>query len=108
MRNTRLKAIPCTISRGGFSEERVFTFELNGEQYKGIASRRHMWTAEGKPLESGEPPVGQEITGLVAARVLEVDTAQTAKVSIPDGEVVTLPLTQLVDRPSEVDDHVPV
>jgi hypothetical protein len=107
MRDSRFKAIKCKISRGGFSDERVFAFEVGGEQYQGVASRRHMWSSNGKPIEDGEPPLGKTIDGLVAARILEVANDQ-AIVSIPDGEVVTMPLTQLVERPTAAQEHVPL
>jgi hypothetical protein len=110
MRNGKLKAISCTISRGGFSDERVFTFDILGgkERYSGVASRRHMWNADGTALEEGEPPIGKTMSGFVAARVLEARGSNLFLVSIPDGGVVEVPSGQLVDRPSGVDQHVSV
>ena len=108
MRHPTLKAIACTISRGGFSDERVFSIDIGEIKYSGVASRRHMWTAEGKPLEEGEPPLGKNLSGLVAARVIQVETDGRVLVSIPDGEVITMPADQLVDRPAGVGEHVPV
>lgn len=97
MNNSQFKAIKCLISRGGFSEERVF--DLNGSvNHQGAASRRHMWTIKGKPLDEGEPPIDRVISGLVAARILEIH-GDHALVSIPDGEVIKIPLNELVDRP---------
>jgi hypothetical protein len=104
MRNANLKAIACRISRGGFSDERVF--ELGVASYRGVASRRHMWNVDGAPLEDGEPPLGKVIKGFVAARVIQIDPSRkVAMVSIPDGEVIEVPIAQLVERPAE---HVPV
>jgi len=102
MRNTNLKAIACKISRGGFSDERVFSFKVADEEYSGVASRGHMWDANGKPIEDGEPPLGDIMDGYVAVRVLEARADATALVSVPDGGVVEMPLNQLEDRPSGV------
>ena len=103
MRSANLKAIACEISRGGFSDERVFSFE----GYSGVASRTHMWTKEGQALEEGEPPVGQTIDGLVAVRILEAK-GQTVLVSVPDGGVIEVPVALLVERPSGVGQHVSI
>ena len=105
MRNTRMKAIACEISRGGFSDERVFSIPVNGQNYQGVASRRHMWTRDGRIIEDGEPPLGKVIPGLIAARILEIKDEDIATVSIPDGEVITIPVSQLLDRPT-VGEHV--
>src|SRR5690242_3264271 len=105
MSNSRYKAIHCMISRGGFSDERIFEFPHNGQLYQGVASRRHMWTESGAPLEEGEPPLGQQIRGLVAAHILQISEGK-ATVSIPDGEVIAIPVSELIDRPAE--EHVPI
>jgi hypothetical protein len=97
------KALACTISRGGFSDERVF--EIKGTSHKGVCSRSHLWKEDGNPLEPGEPPIGQVIDGFVAARILEV-RGDHVTVSIPDGEVLTVAIAELVDRPSGVEQHV--
>jgi len=99
------KAITCKISRGGFSDERIFSFELNGSEYSGVASRSHMWRANRLPLEEGEPPIGQVIDGLVAARILEVMGEETL-VSLPDGGVLKVPSNFLQERPAGVGQNV--
>lgn len=109
MKNTRFKAIECKISRGGFSDERVFRIEFSDRAYEGIASRRHMWTETGQPIEDGEPPIGQLLDGLVAARVLELNADQsTAIVSIPDGGVIEIAVGQLKERPEMAGSNVPI
>jgi hypothetical protein len=108
MRTTRMTAIACKISRGGFSDERVFSILIGENTYQGVASRRHMWTEDRRPVEDGEPPIGQVISGFVAARVIQINKDTTATVSIPDGEVITIPVSQLVDRPTTVGEHVPL
>lgn len=102
----KFKAIECTISRGGFSDERVFAFQIGDKTYSGVASRRHMWDKNRQPIEDGEPPLGQKIKGFVAARIVTIESDESATVSIPDGEVIKIPIALLVDRPAQVEDHV--
>lgn len=108
MRNSKYKAIRCTISRGGFSDERVFDLSPSGLQYSGVASRRYMWHENGEVIGEGEPPADQAIEGLVAARVVKVEDDGSVYVSVPDGEVVKLRADQLQDRPAGVGENVPV
>lgn len=106
MRATRFVALPCIISRGGFSEERVFS--LTNLEHEGVCSRRHLWKKDGTAVEDGEPPIGQKIDGFVAARVIEVE-GDSAMVSVPDGEVVQVAIDQLIERPnSVVGEHVSI
>jgi len=106
MNDGKLKAIPCDISRGGFSDERVFSISIDGVNHSGVASRRHMWTVAGDQVEEGEPPIGKVIKGFVAARIIRVIDKQEVMVSIPDGEVITIPIGALVDRPLTARKHV--
>jgi hypothetical protein len=99
MSNAKFKAIRCIISRGGFSDERLFRIDAGGMKYEGVASRQHMWSREGVPLADGEPPIGENIEGLVAARIIKIEDGR-ALVSVPDGEVITISTDQLVDRPT--------
>ena len=100
MHPDRLKALACTISRGGFSGERLFA--LDEIDHSGIASRSHMWKQNGAPLDEGEPPIGEVIPGLVAVRIIEERAMGRFLISIPDGEVIEVPSSQLLDRPSGV------
>jgi hypothetical protein len=102
----KLVAIRCKISRGGFSGERVFHISMGATNHSGIGSRLHMWNRDGIPIGEGEPPIGEEMNGLVAARVLQIK-GDIATVTVPDGEVIDISVAELSDRPS-VDNHVPV
>ena len=106
MTASKFKALQCQISRGGFSDERVFVLK-GSVKHQGVASRRHMWTKNGQPIEDGEPPLGKIVEGLIAARIIEV-RGNVAVVSIPDGEVINMPVGELLDRPAKTGNHVPV
>jgi hypothetical protein len=109
MRDTRFKALKCDISRGGFSDERVFRISIGDHEYTGVASRQYFWTEAGEDLQEGEPPAGQVIAGLIATKIIEVQDDNRVLVSVPDGEVITVPVDALRDRPSsKVGANVPV
>lgn len=103
---SKFKAIPCKISRGGFSGERVFEIAIGETNHSGVGSRLHMWKLNGDMIEEGEPPLGEKMDGIVAARVLSVEEG-VATVSIPDGEVITILAEELLDRPA-VNQHVSI
>ena len=98
MRNKQFKAIGCEISRGGFWDERVFQFKIEGCDYSGVTTRRYFWTSAGEPIPEDEPPIGEKMQGFVAAYVIEV-RHDGALVSVPDGQVLVVPMEALVDRP---------
>lgn len=79
---------PCKISRGAFSGERVFEFNLQtGEQYMSVADW-HYCLDDNREKLSKELPVGnQTIQGYITAYLLKSDKG-VAYISIPDGEVV--------------------
>src|SRR5438045_1522206 len=105
----QLVALKCSIARGAFSDERVFTVALPQGEYTGIASRRYCWNERDEPLNQDEPAAGRSIGGKVAARVVEVENGTgNALVSVPDGEVITVRADQIVQRPTGVGTHVPV
>jgi hypothetical protein len=103
MHSNRFKALRCTISRGGFSDERVFTLPSG---YSGVASLSYVWHEDGRPLEEGEPPLGQTIDGQVAVRVIEIAENGGALVVLPDGQSAEVTLDELIDRPLRVGEHV--
>lgn len=98
MLTAKFQALRCTISRGGFSDERVFAIQMDELPHIGVGSRRHFWTLAGDPLDDGEPPLDQKVEGLVAATVVKINLGKVL-VSIPDGEVITVPIEALVNRP---------
>jgi len=108
MLGDRYKALKCMISRGGFSDERVFTLRLGIGECDGVASRQYLWDENWSPLEEGEPPLGKQIEGWVAARVVEVRSDGMVVALLPDGQTVEVPIAALVTRPSGVGTHVPL
>lgn len=108
MSSSRFMAINCKISRGGFSDERVFLLALPGGEYSGVASHRYLWNSDGSPLREGEPPHGEVIEGSMAVRVIEVLDSERVLVSLPDGEVIEIQPTSLIDRPTAAGQHVSI
>ena len=103
-----LVAVPCQISRGGFSQELIFEFPLyDGQIHVGDAPRHYCWDTAGRTIDIDEPKPGRNMTGLVAARLLQKEGDRTL-VSIPDGEVVHVNVAVLQPRPGEPARHVPV
>jgi len=88
-------ALYCTLSMGGFSDERVFRIKLDdGETHIGACSRRYCYTRQLRPVGRTEPERGKQMEGLVAARLLrELEDAQLL-FSVPDGEVVVVDRAQ--------------
>jgi hypothetical protein len=109
MRHVQLIALPCRITRGAFSNERVFEIDLpdTSEPYVGAASRQYCWDQEGRALGESDPEEGAIVDGQVAARLLE-KRGEKVLVSIPDGEVIVVNASQVRNRPPESAPHVPV
>lgn len=103
MHSNRFKALRCRISRGGFSDERVFSLASG---YSGVASLQYVWHDDGRPLEEGEPPLGRTIDGQIAVRVVEVAGNGMALVALPDGQSAEVAADELIDRPTRVGEHV--
>jgi hypothetical protein len=109
VQTSQFVALDCKITRGGFSDERIFKLRRHdGTEYTGIASRRYCWGPDDRLLAADEPPSADEwIKGKVAARILSAD-GREADVSVPDGEAITVNVDQLRARPSEAGINVPV
>jgi hypothetical protein len=96
MPESDLVYVPCEISRGGFSSERVFRVDLgtnadgSRKTFLGSAPLPYCRTSSGKPLGPDEPPPGKRIPGFVAARVIRKEN-ETAWLSFPDGSVAQVP-----------------
>lgn len=96
-----LIALPCKLSPGIVSGERIFEVKLaNGQTYTGVAPRHFCWNAQGQLVGEKEP--SGEVEGMVAARVIEeLDDNQVA-VEVPDGEVIAVDKDQARPRPTPV------
>lgn len=96
-RSISLVLVPCTISRGGFSGERVFSIG----QIKGVSPKSYCYDEYHEQVGDDIPPEGHTISGFIVARLLdpdELDHASELTVSLPSGDVVTLP-ANFVERP---------
>lgn len=89
MTNGRMYWLPCTIARGGFSDELVFRVPLDrGDDLVGVAPRGYCRLPDGTPIPAGRPAKDEELAGLIACRPLPADGRPTVPVSLPDGQVV--------------------
>ena len=101
MTDRQLVALPCKLSAGMFSSERVFAVTMaNGQVYHGIAPRHFCWNKQGHPLAEHE--AAQEVDGKVAAKVVEELEAGQVAVEVPDGEVIAVPKGHVLRRPTEI------
>jgi hypothetical protein len=96
-----LVALPCKLSPGALSGERVIEVELaNGQTYTSLVPRFFCWNAAGQLVTEDEPST--EVDGMVAARVAyEIDDGQVA-VEIPDGKVIAVDRGQVKSRPTPI------
>jgi len=85
---SNLVSLRCTIERGAFSGERIFSFRLaNGEEYRSLASVSYCQDEKGKPLAQNEPQPEGKIMGLVKAIKVKKERANMV-VEVPDGQLV--------------------
>lgn len=96
----QLVALTCKVSPGGFSGERIFEITLaNGESYRSLAPRHFCWNSENHLVAESEPQA--EITGMIAARVIDVVDGQTI-VEVPDGEIIAVDQDRVKPRPTSI------
>lgn len=87
--------VVARFTRGGFGNERTYHItESTGGEAVGLASWWYCLDAGNRPIEA-EPSVGQEIDGLLEARVLSEPSTDTVKLYLPDGEVRTVRRDQI-------------
>ena len=110
MSQIKLVAVVCTISASSISDVRGFDILLanNKEVHSGIAPQYYFWDSRKLPIEDGVPSQDLEIPGFIAARELGIAADGKAIVSIPDGEVISVPRSSVVARPQEAPSGVPV
>lgn len=101
LNNKVLVALPCKLSPGAFSGERIFDVKMaDGHLYTGVAPHHFCWNAKGTIVGEGEPDSEEE--GEIAAKVVEqIDDNQIA-VEVPDGEVIAVDKDQIRDRPTQI------
>jgi len=89
---------PCKISRGAFSSERVFEFDLqNGEQYMSVADRHYCMDYNKKTLPKETPDENQCIEGYIQAYELS-SNGDATYITIPDGEVVPVNAKDIIEK----------
>jgi hypothetical protein len=89
------------LSQGAFSGEMVFTKEtVNQGPYVGIAPRRDCRKENGQPIAENELNQKQEIGGKLVTRLI-ANGGEIARIALPDGEAVTVPVTLISEREPE-------
>lgn len=97
----------CRISLGAFSGERVFEVQqVSGEMYIGLSPLHYCFHPDGNRLQPSEPMQGSPMDGKLAARRISVET-EAARVAIPDGRAISVPLDLISNRPLG-GAHVPI
>jgi hypothetical protein len=110
--NRQLVALKCKVAPGGFSGERIFEVILaNGNPYRSLAPRQFCWNSDGNLVAASEPSA--EVSGMVAARIIDFIDDEQAIVEVPDGEIIAVNKDDVKERPtsikpSELRSNVPV
>jgi hypothetical protein len=110
MNHGQIILLGCEISSSGFSGERVFRIRLaNKTEYVSVAPVDYCRRQDHTPIGSHEPPKGERIKGFVEGRMIK-NGGSEAKVALPDGEAITVPLDRIsvVTEPEEITYYVPV
>src|SRR5437764_7302139 len=95
--------VRCWISRSGFSSERVSRLELaSGNIQTGAAPLDYCFSQNQKPLGPDQPAAGQQVQGLVSARVVREEADGTCWVHLPSGDVVQVTSSSLVRQHAEI------
>jgi hypothetical protein len=104
--NQKKIALSCKISRGGFTDERVFRVGMaDGETYIGACSRRYCYTKDKHIIKDEQPKRGETIDGLVLARHIR-DEEGNLLVSVPDGAVLLVSESRVTEAPKDVSPDV--
>jgi hypothetical protein len=110
MNQGQIVLLACEISPSGFSGERVFRIALaKNTEYVGVAPVDYCRRQDKAPVGSNEPSKGERIKGFVEGRVIE-NRGREAKVALPDGEAIIVPLDRISFVSSEPKEmtYVPV
>jgi hypothetical protein len=108
MKSGSLVAIKCTISRGGFSSERIFQITLtSGVDHVGAAPVEYFLGLDLQRLAPSDPARGADIEGFVTGRLSENEDGNCL-VSVPSGDVLSVPESDIQTHPTGNTSHVPV
>jgi hypothetical protein len=105
--DTRRIFVACQLSQGAFSGELVFTIETTDSgRYVGLAPRRDCRKENGDSIRENELAHDAEIREKLATRLI-ANGGAVARVALPDGEAVKVPLGLVSEREAEIP-HVSV
>jgi hypothetical protein len=89
--------VPCRIARGGFSSERTFFIDVEGEERVlcGTAHLDYLRDADRQPIGDEQPLPGEEISGFVQCREIESADGRVV-VEVPSTDLLEMPRDNLV------------
>jgi hypothetical protein len=93
--------LACQLTQGSFSGEIIFEVEtLDKGRYVGVAPRRDCVHANGDKIDANELE-GQEIDGKIATLLIG-NGGDIARVALPDGESIKVPVSLISEREPEI------
>lgn len=100
--DTRRIYLACQLMQGSFSGEVIFEVNtLDKDKYVGVAPRRDCVRPDGTPIRPGDLQGDQKIDGKIATRLIG-NGGDIARVALPDGEAVKVPVELISERESEI------
>lgn len=90
MVSQEMKYLPCNISRGAFSGERIVEIQRTGFSYRGAVPVVYCYNLKLEALDELTPPNGGSLDGLVRLIVVRGSQGSPAALAMPDGSVQTI------------------
>jgi hypothetical protein len=84
-----LKLVPCSISRGAFSGERIVEITRKGFAYRGAVPVLYCFNQKQQPLDELTPPKNDSLKGLVRLFVVRGSQGADVALAMPDGTILT-------------------
>lgn len=100
MNRAQIVLVACTIESGAFSGERVVRLSTAEQgEYSGVVPSHYCFDGKRQPIGRDQPPRGKPIKGYIEAFLVD-NGGDTARVELPNGEVVPVELSQVPYRKS--------
>jgi hypothetical protein len=96
--NSRRIYVNCTLFRGSFSGEMLFSIlTIDQGEYVGVAPRRDTLTRENETIRENSTIPENGIAGKLAARLIG-NGGDIARVALPDGEAINVSVNEISER----------